>query len=66
MNESEILLRLPQVCARTGLARSTIYDLMAANAFPKGVKLGAKSVAWVQAEVSDWVVSRIAASRKAA
>jgi prophage regulatory protein len=54
-------LRLPQVRQITGLPRSSIYAKVAAGAFPSPVALGARSVAWVDSEINDWVASRIAA-----
>lgn len=55
------LLRLPQVTAQTGCARSTIYDAIAAGRFPKQVQLGSRTVAWSSDEVAEWVAARIAA-----
>ena len=57
------LLRLPAVIAQTGLARSTIYDLMAAKSFPAPVPLCGRNVAWPETEVQQWIAERIAASR---
>ena len=53
-------LRLADVIDRTGLGRSTIYKLMTANDFPSSVSLSARSVAWVEQEIEDWIFSRIA------
>lgn len=44
----------------TGLARSTVYKYMADEQFPKPVKLGVRVVAWVEAEIHDWVLAKIA------
>lgn len=55
----EQLQRLPQVCADTGLSRSSIYAKMATGAFPKPVQLGPRSVAWRQAEIQSWIAERI-------
>lgn len=60
------LLRLPQVRQATGLARSTIYGLVAANRFPPPIKLGVRATGWVASEVFEWISQRIAESRKAA
>jgi prophage regulatory protein len=60
------ILRRPQVEARTGCARSTLYCAMKAGTFPKAVKLGARSVGWLSSEVDEWLAGRIAASRPAA
>lgn len=54
------LLRLRDVLTRTGLARSTLYAMIQAGAFPKNVKLGARSSAWSSAEVDGWIAARIA------
>lgn len=60
------ILRLPTVKARTGLSRSTIYLRVAEGSFPAPVSLGGRAVGWIEAEVNDWLVKRIEASRKAA
>ena len=60
------ILRRPQVEARTGLARSTIYDRIKAGTFPAPVSLGEKAVGWVESEIDAWIAARIQASRKAA
>jgi len=62
--ESSIkFLRLPAVCERTGLSRSQVYRLEAAGKFPRRVKLGLSTSAWVEAEIQRWAADRIAASR---
>ena len=54
-------LRLPAVQNATGLARSTIYDLMSKGQFPRPVKLTGKAVAWPESKISEWLASREAA-----
>ena len=56
-------LRLPEVMARTGLSRSTIYVRVAAGCFPRPVALGGRAVGWIEAEIEEWVAERIAESR---
>jgi len=56
-------LRLPEVMARTGLSRSTIYVRLAAGCFPRPVALGGRAVGWIEAEIEEWVAERIAESR---
>ncbi|MBE0400379.1 AlpA family transcriptional regulator [Halomonas sp. FME1] len=60
-----IILRRKQVEARTGLARSTIYQHVRAGTFPAPISLGAKSVGWLSTEVDAWIEARIGDSRKA-
>lgn len=59
------ILRRKQVEARTGLARSTIYQHVRTGSFPAPINLGAKSVGWIEAEVNAWLDARIDDSRKA-
>jgi prophage regulatory protein len=60
------ILRLPQVKARTGLSRSSVYLKVSRGEFPRPVALGARSVGWVADEIDAWLAERIAASRKGA
>lgn len=60
------ILRRKQVEARTGLARSTIYDRIKAGTFPAPISLGEKAVGWIESEIDAWLNARIQASRKAA
>ena len=56
-------LRLPEVLARTGLSRSTIYVRLDQGRFPRPVSLGGRAVGWIEAEVDEWVREQIEASR---
>ena len=55
------ILRLPEVMARTGLSRSTIYAWRVAGRFPQAVPLGTRCVGWIESEVEAWLRERIAA-----
>ena len=48
----ERFIRLPEVIHLCGLSRSTIYDLISREAFPKQISLGGKNVAWAQSEIT--------------
>lgn len=52
------VLRLKEVRHRTGLGRSTIYRWMDEGWFPKPVRLGARTVAWIEREIDNWLMSR--------
>ena len=45
------VLRLPQVKAKTGLGRSTIYAQEEAGVFPPSFCLGPRAVGWIESEV---------------
>lgn len=53
------ILRLPEVMKCTGLARSTIYKMVAAKNFPVQIALGAKSVGWLETDIQNWIQDRI-------
>lgn len=53
------VLRLNSVVLTTGLARSTIYKLIASGEFPRPVPLTARSVGWIESEVRAWIQSKI-------
>lgn len=55
---AERILRRPEVEARTGLSRSTIYDWMKRGEFPKPVALGARLVGWRESDVNAWLEAR--------
>ncbi len=57
------IVRLPDVLARTGLSRSTIYVRVGKGSFPKPVQLGARAVGWIESEVDEWIRRQIAESR---
>jgi len=52
------LLRIRQVIQITGLSRMTIYRLELAGKFPKRRQLSENSVAWLEADISQWNDSR--------
>ncbi|MDC9591196.1 AlpA family transcriptional regulator [Xenorhabdus sp. XENO-10] len=59
----ESLIRLPEVQRRTGYSKAWIYRLIKEEKFPKQVKIGPRSVAFVESEIDGWVDQRIAESR---
>ena len=48
-------VRLAEVVQLTGVSRSTIYRWMANGEFLKQVSLGGNTVAWLEAEIEDWI-----------
>lgn len=60
---SQNLIRLPEVQRRTGYSKAWIYRLIKENAFPKSVKIGFRSIAFVESEIDEWINQRIAESR---
>ena len=59
-NNKEEFLRLKQVKSLIGLCRSSIYNKINEGTFPRPLRLGPQSVAWLQSEVHLWMSERIA------
>ncbi|MBS7414075.1 helix-turn-helix transcriptional regulator [Pseudomonas syringae] len=59
------ILRLKHVLDRVGLSRSTIYDRLNEksprydHSFPRPVSLGGTAVGWLEADISDWIQSKL-------
>lgn len=49
------LLRLPSVLEKVALSRTELHRKITAGTFPKPLKLGARSVAWTESSIDDWI-----------
>ena len=58
MDNVNRIIRLPEVCGRVSLSRSTIWAYCRAGTFPKPIKLGARAVGWNEAAVTAWIEAR--------
>ena len=58
------ILRINHVKARTGLARSTIYELIKAGDFPAQVSLGVRAVGWLESDIEAWIARQVERSRQ--
>lgn len=67
-NHAQAILRLSETLHRTGLSRSKLYELQSAGEFPQSVKLSrnGSAVGWIEAEVHQWIQTRIAERDRAA
>jgi len=57
---SPALLRLPEVKRITGLSTTEIYKRIAADTFPRQVKVGPMTACWIESEIRGWIAARIA------
>lgn len=57
------LIKIAEVRRITSMSTTYIYEHMLDNTFPKQVRLGPRSVAWVKSEVQAWAQERINESR---
>ena len=58
------LISLKHVLTLVPLSKSEIYRRIKAGTFPRQVRLGASRIAFVEAEIADWL--RVVAERKGA
>lgn len=63
MNADSAFWRLRRVSEETSLSKSSIYRLVGEGTFPRPIKLGEAATAWIEAEVRQWMATRIQASR---
>ncbi len=52
------MLRPPEVMARTGLSRTTIWRRVRAGTFPAPTQLGENSIGWLESEITTWLTNR--------
>ncbi len=52
------LLRVPEVCKRTGLSRTTLWRLERAGEFPRRRQISTQTVGWLVSDVVEWIKSR--------
>ncbi len=58
---AERFISLRDVLTRTSLSKTHTYRLINAGLFPRPVPLGPRRVAFIEREVNDWLLSRVAA-----
>ncbi len=56
---SKRLLRWPELKERIPISHSRIYIMMKAGTFPRTVSIGARSVAWLESEIDEWLQERL-------
>jgi prophage regulatory protein len=54
------LVRKPDVLRQTSLVDTSLRNLVAAEGFPRPVRLGPRTQAWRADEVDRWITNRIA------
>jgi prophage regulatory protein len=54
------LIKLTEVMAQTGLGRSSVYKFMKEERFPQSVSTGDRGVKWVEEEIQEWIIDKIA------
>jgi len=58
------VIRLPEVRERTGRSASSIYADIQTGDFPAQIKLGPRSVGWLESDIDEWIQQRVDESRR--
>jgi len=53
------ILRRPALEGKVNLSRSTMYSMIKQGKFPRPIKLGPRSVGWIETEIDAWLESRL-------
>ena len=56
-------IRLAAVKRKTGLSKSSIYQMMNLGNFPTSISIGTRAVAWDEEEIDEWAHIKVAESR---
>ena len=54
------ILRIPAVLERIGIGRSTLYEMQARGDFPQSIPIGARSVGFLESDVTEWIERKAA------
>ncbi|WP_028117811.1 helix-turn-helix transcriptional regulator [Ferrimonas senticii] len=54
------IIRLSAIKSKVGLSRASIYAQIKAGTFPKQIKIGPRSVGWVESEIDAWLEQQMA------
>ncbi|HAT5065599.1 MULTISPECIES: helix-turn-helix transcriptional regulator [Klebsiella] len=57
-------IRVPEVLRRVGFGRTKLYELIRQGRFPEQVKIGPRTVAFVESEIDEWIEATIRNSRQ--
>ncbi|MEH6371733.1 MULTISPECIES: helix-turn-helix transcriptional regulator [Pectobacterium] len=60
---AQSLIRFAEVQKRTGYSKAWLYRLMNEQRFPAAIKIGPRSIAFIESEIDEWINQRIAESR---
>ena len=60
---SQSLIRFAEVQKRTGYSKAWLYRLMSEKRCPAAIKIGSRSIAFIESEIDEWINQRIAESR---
>lgn len=64
MSNTDRIVRLKTVLARTGLSRSTLYRKIAEGTFPAQIKISVHGAGWHESSLNAWIEDPVGFGRK--
>lgn len=64
MSNTDRIVRLKTVLARTGLSRSTLYRKIADGSFPAQIKISVHGAGWRESSINAWIEDPVGFGRK--
>ncbi|WP_319550376.1 AlpA family phage regulatory protein [Desulfogranum marinum] len=52
------IYRRKEVLKMIGISNSTLYEWISAGDFPKSIKMGKRSVGWLESDLNNWIESK--------
>lgn len=53
------IIRKPELFSKLGLSDATIWRMEKLGRFPRRIRLGGKSVGWLDSEVKEWLTKKL-------
>jgi prophage regulatory protein len=64
--ENAYIIRLRKTAEKTGLSRSTLYNLIKAGTFVPKIQISTRAIGFLESDVDKWIAGRVAASKMGA
>jgi len=53
------ILKIKDVIKKVALSETTIYRKRKEGSFPKAVRLGPRTVGWIESEIDEWISEKM-------
>ncbi|MFC3706202.1 helix-turn-helix transcriptional regulator [Devosia honganensis] len=63
MINQKTLLPIREICKRTRLSRSAIFNFRISGQFSLAICLGRKRITWVESDIDEWIEQRVKQNR---
>jgi prophage regulatory protein len=57
-------IRMAELETRVGMKHTQINKLESSGYFPRRVKISVRATGWLESEIDEWIMARVAASRQ--